>query len=59
MNLILMQAGHPPIVVANEQRRAYLESLRRADAGDAVPFLGFIAVSTETTLSELINDLRS
>lgn len=58
MNLILMQAGYPPVVVANEQRRAYLETLRQADAGDIAPFLVFIAASAETTLAGLVHDLN-
>jgi len=38
MNLILMQAALPPIIVANERRRTYLDTLRQADAGDLAPF---------------------
>lgn len=59
MNLILMQDSYPPIVVANEERRAYLDSLRQADAGDIAPFISFIAASTETTLANLLKDLKA
>ena len=59
MNLMLMQAGYPPVVVANEQRRTYLDTLRQADAGDIVPFLSFIAASTEATMTNLVQDLKA
>lgn len=34
MNLILVRLGYPPAVIYKRQRNAYLEALRRADAGD-------------------------
>ncbi|MBI4449458.1 Fic family protein [Candidatus Uhrbacteria bacterium] len=43
MNLLLMRAGYPPIVIRTEERRRYLETLEAADRGDDAPFSLFIA----------------
>lgn len=42
MNLILMRAGYPPIVIRTEERRRYLEALESADRGDRDPFDIFV-----------------
>lgn len=34
VNLVLVRLGYPPAVIYKRQRTAYLEALRRADAGD-------------------------
>ena len=59
MNLILMQSAYPPIVIANEDRRSYLDVLRKADAGDIQSFVSFIADATERTLKVLVGDLEA
>ncbi|MGH6814492.1 MAG: Fic family protein [Hyphomicrobiaceae bacterium] len=56
-NLVLMRAEFPPAVIANERRRAYLDALRRADAGELAPFLSFVGEAAETTLQALARDL--
>ncbi|XP_006204808.1 protein adenylyltransferase FICD [Vicugna pacos] len=54
MNLILMQAGYPPITVRKEQRSEYYHVLEVANEGDVRPFIRFIAKCTETTLDTLL-----
>lgn len=34
LNLLLVRLGYPPAIIYKNQRRAYLEALRRADVGD-------------------------
>ena len=57
MNLILIRAHAPPIVIRNEDRADYLEALRRADGGDIAVFVAFVLATAERTLSELVRDL--
>ncbi|XP_066465923.1 protein adenylyltransferase FICD [Tiliqua scincoides] len=54
MNLILMQAGYPPITIRKEQRAEYYHVLEVANEGDVRPFIRFIAKCTETTLDLLL-----
>ncbi|XP_057600955.1 protein adenylyltransferase FICD isoform X1 [Hippopotamus amphibius kiboko] len=54
MNLILMQAGYPPVSVRKEQRAEYYHVLEDANDGDVRPFIRFIAKCTETTLDTLL-----
>lgn len=50
LNLILMRASYPPIVIKMEERRAYLEALEKADKGDKEPFYLFIAEHVKQSL---------
>ncbi len=50
MNIILMQAGFPLIVVLKNDRKRYYRTLSLADKGDYTPFVNFIARSVERTL---------
>ncbi|XP_012276045.1 adenosine monophosphate-protein transferase FICD homolog isoform X2 [Orussus abietinus] len=50
MNMILMQAGYPPVIIHKQHRHRYYENLRIANAGDVRPFVRFIAECTEQTL---------
>ena len=43
MNLMLMQAGYPPVVIRLGERDPYLAALRRADAREPEDFLVLIA----------------
>lgn len=43
LNLILMRAQFPPIIIKIEERRKYLEALEEADRGNREPFYIFIA----------------
>uniref|UniRef100_A0A8C6YDZ6 Protein adenylyltransferase FICD n=1 Tax=Naja naja TaxID=35670 RepID=A0A8C6YDZ6_NAJNA len=54
MNLILMQAGYPPITIRKEQRAEYYHALEVANEGDVRPFIRLIAKCTETTLDMLL-----
>lgn len=54
MNLVLMQAGYPPIVVKVEDKHLYYQHLDTANRGDVRPFIRFIAKCTETTLDEFL-----
>jgi Fic family protein len=40
-NLILMQAGWPPIVIRQEDRYSYYEILNQANAGEYIPMIQF------------------
>ena len=51
LNLILMRAYYPPIVIKIEERRRYLEFLEKADAGDREPFYLFIANHVKLSLT--------
>ena len=42
MNLLLMQAGYPPVVIKQQDRQAYYYALRQADAGDWSTFVEYI-----------------
>ncbi|XP_068127588.1 protein adenylyltransferase FICD [Hyperolius riggenbachi] len=54
MNVILMQAGYPPVTIRKEQRSEYYHVLELANEGDVRPFIRFIAKCTESTLDLLI-----
>ncbi len=42
MNLILMQAGFPPVIIHTEDKNNYLLALEQADSGDLQPFIYLI-----------------
>ena len=43
MNLRLIQAGYPPVIIKVEDRYKYYEALEIANSGDIRPFIRFIA----------------
>ncbi|KAJ0182241.1 hypothetical protein K1T71_001610 [Dendrolimus kikuchii] len=51
MNLLLMQAGYPPVIIAKQHRHLYYQHLQTANEGDVRPFVRFIAQCTERTLN--------
>ncbi|KAK0397783.1 hypothetical protein QR680_002268 [Steinernema hermaphroditum] len=55
MNLILMQAGFPPVIIPVEERLTYYKCLQEANQGDLRPFIRFIAKLTDNTLQSYIN----
>ena len=62
MNLILMKAGYPPVIIRKQDRMDYYEYLEMANQGDVKPFIRFIAKCTQRTLTEYIrlcNDSHS
>ncbi|KAM0732181.1 Protein adenylyltransferase Fic [Formica fusca] len=50
MNMILMRAGYPPVIIHKQHRHKYYENLQLANSGDVRPFVRFIAECTEQTL---------
>jgi len=58
MNLILMNRGFFPAVVKTEKKREYLSSLHKADNGDIVPFITFVASELIETLEGVVGDLN-
>ena len=50
MNVMLMQAGFPLVIVLKNDRKKYYQTLSSADKGEYVPFVNFIARAVERTL---------
>lgn len=50
MNLILIRAGYPPVIILKEHRQQYYDYLKIANRGDVRPFVRFIAQCTEQVL---------
>ena len=50
MNIILMQAGFPLVIVLKNDRKRYYSTLSEADKGNYAPFVNFIARAVERTL---------
>lgn len=50
LNLILMRAGFPPIVIKIEERRRYIEALEAGDQGKREPFYVFVAEHVRQSL---------
>lgn len=46
MNLILLKAGYPPVMILKEQREKYYDALKAANTGDIRPFVRFLAQCT-------------
>jgi len=57
MNLFLMRAGYPPVIIRKEQRYDYYEMLQTANRGDVRPFIRFVARCTEDTLDEYLSSV--
>lgn len=55
MNLILMQAGYPPAIVRNEERREYYAALRAADGGNLSPFITLVGEAVARTLRLMLD----
>ena len=54
MNLFLMRAGYPPVIIRKEDRFQYYEYLQLGNMGDVRPFIRFVARCTEETLNEYL-----
>lgn len=50
MNVVLMQAGFPLVVVLKNDQKKYYRTLFEADKGNYVPFVQFIAQAVQRTL---------
>ncbi len=54
MNVILMEAGYPPIIIRVEEKHLYYQHLETANSGDVTPFIRFIAKCLERSLDEYL-----
>ena len=54
MNLVLMMAGYPAIIIPVEKKQFYYEHLDTANKGDIRPFIRFIAQCAEDVLDEYL-----
>jgi len=50
MNVILIQAGYPLAIILKNDRKRYYNALSKADGGDLIPFIRFIAQAVERSL---------
>lgn len=50
MNIKLMEKGYPPIIVASNERKKYLNSLNKANKGDYKPLVLFFVITLEKYL---------
>ena len=55
MNLILMSAGFPPVIIKVTERHEYYACLQDANRGDIRPFIRFIARCAERTIDEFLS----
>lgn len=51
MNLLLMQRGYPLVLILKNDRKRYYDALTKADGGDYLPFVRFIALAGERSLN--------
>ena len=51
MNIILMSAGYPLVIILKNDRRRYYSALDQADKGKLSPFIRFIAQAVERSLN--------
>lgn len=58
MNLILLRAGYPPVIVRTEDRDEYLRTLQMADGGNLSPFVLFIGEALERSLDIWLRGAR-
>ena len=57
MNLLLMKAGYPLVVVLKNDRKKYYQTLAQADGDNFSPFVNFIARAVERSLDIYLNVL--
>ena len=58
MNLLLMQKGFPMVVILRNDRKKYYDTLSKADNGDYIPFVRFIAQAAERSLNIYLKTLN-
>lgn len=62
MNIMLLQARYPLVVILKNDRKKYYDTLSKADNGNYLPFIKFITQSVERSLNiylETISSVRS
>jgi Fic family protein len=57
MNLLLMQAGYPLVIILKNDRKKYYDVLDKADAGKYEPLVKFIAQAIERSLDIYLKTL--
>lgn len=57
MNVILLQAGYPLAIILKNDRKKYYNVLSKADKGDLIPFVRFIAQAVERSLDIYLETL--
>ena len=57
MNLLLMQAGYPLVIILKNDRKKYYDVLNKADSGKYEPLVKFIAQSIERSLDIYLKTL--
>lgn len=57
MNLLLMQAGYPLVIILKNDRKKYYDVLDKADSGKYEPLVKFIAQSVERSLDIYLKTL--
>ena len=57
MNLFLMQAGYPLVIIMKNDRKKYYDVLDKADSGEYEPLVKFVAQSVERTLDIYLKTL--
>lgn len=57
MNLIVMKAGYPPIIIKNEKREDYYLALRKADEGDLGDLLSLFHGEMKNSLDIMLDFL--
>ncbi len=57
MNLILLRKHYPPAVIRAEERRTYIDALKKADDGDLADFILFVTQSLLRTEELILEDL--
>ena len=57
MNVLLMHAGYPLVIILKHDRKKYYQVLSRADQGDPAPLVNFISRCVERTLDIYLQTL--
>ncbi len=57
-NLIMLRYGYPLAVILRVDRKKYLDSLGKADAGNLAPFANFIAANLEQSLDTYLRAMN-
>lgn len=58
MNIMLLQAGYPLAVILKNDRKKYYDTLSKADKGNILPFIQFIAQSVERSLNIYLETIQ-
>ena len=59
MNLVLLRAGYPPVVVGPEQRKPYIDALEAAQLGGGkAPYATFMATRLDAGLGDYVRHLE-